>query len=78
MLSLSHITDDTVVVNDRVVCVCFIGGCCGYLATLSALASGADNAYIFEEKFNVDDIKDDVRVSNRHDLSVDVLFTGFR
>lgn len=29
---------------------------CGYLATLSALASGADNAYIYEEKFNVTDI----------------------
>lgn len=39
-----------------------MGGYCGYLATLSALASGADNAYIFEEKFTVDDIIDDVRV----------------
>ncbi len=39
-----------------------MGGYCGYLATLSALASGADNAYIFEEKFNVEDLKNDVRV----------------
>lgn len=40
-----------------------MGGYCGYLATLSALASGADNAYIYEEKFTVDDIIEDVRVS---------------
>lgn len=40
-----------------------MGGFCGYLATVSALVSGADNAYIFEEKFNVDDIKNDVDVS---------------
>lgn len=40
-----------------------MGGFCGYLATLSALASGADNAYIYEEKFNVEDIIEDVRVS---------------
>ena len=39
-----------------------MGGYCGYLATLSALASGADNAYIFEEKFTVDDLVCDVRV----------------
>ena len=25
-----------------------MGGHCGYLATISAIASGADNAYIFE------------------------------
>lgn len=33
------------------------GGHCGYLATMSGLASGADNAYIFEEPFNVGDIQ---------------------
>ncbi|KRZ03818.1 6-phosphofructokinase [Trichinella zimbabwensis] len=33
----------------RVFIVETMGGYCGYLATLSALASGADNAYIFEE-----------------------------
>uniref|UniRef100_A0A0B7B2I4 6-phosphofructokinase n=1 Tax=Arion vulgaris TaxID=1028688 RepID=A0A0B7B2I4_9EUPU len=37
-----------------------MGGYCGYLATLAGLASGADAAYIFEEKFNVLDIKQDV------------------
>ncbi|MCP9257259.1 ATP-PFK [Dirofilaria immitis] len=41
------------------------GGFCGYLATISALASGADNAYIFEEHFNVSDIMDDVKVISR-------------
>ncbi|KRZ03820.1 6-phosphofructokinase [Trichinella zimbabwensis] len=46
----------------RVFIVETMGGYCGYLATLSALASGADNAYIFEEPFSVDDIKEDVRV----------------
>lgn len=46
----------------RVFIVETMGGYCGYLATLSALASGADNAYIFEEKFNVSDIIEDVKV----------------
>ncbi|CAI4220614.1 unnamed protein product, partial [Auanema sp. JU1783] len=46
----------------RVFIIETMGGYCGYLATLSALASGADNAYIFEEKFTVSDIIDDVRV----------------
>jgi 6-phosphofructokinase 1 len=31
------------------------------LATITALSTGADNAYIFEEKFTVDDIKEDVK-----------------
>lgn len=34
-----------------------MGGYCGYLATLAGLASGADAAYIYEEKFNVLDLK---------------------
>lgn len=46
----------------RVFVVETMGGYCGYLATLSALASGADNAYIFEEEFGVEDIIDDVKV----------------
>ncbi|CAG5120402.1 unnamed protein product [Candidula unifasciata] len=37
-----------------------MGGYCGYLATLAGLASGADAAYIYEEKFNVLDLKQDV------------------
>lgn len=39
-----------------------MGGYCGYLATITAMATGADNAYIFEEPFSVDDIKGDVKV----------------
>ncbi|KAI1730629.1 phosphofructokinase domain-containing protein [Ditylenchus destructor] len=46
----------------RVFIIETMGGHCGYLATISALASGADNAYIFEEKFTVEDIKNDVDV----------------
>ncbi|VDK66066.1 unnamed protein product [Onchocerca ochengi] len=49
----------------RVFIVETMGGYCGYLATLSALASGADNAYIFEEKFDVSDIIEDVKVISR-------------
>lgn len=46
----------------RVFIVETMGGYCGYLATLSALSSGADNAYIFEEPFTVQDLSDDVDV----------------
>jgi 6-phosphofructokinase 1 len=33
------------------------GGYCGYLATMSALAGGADAAYIFEERFTIADLR---------------------
>jgi 6-phosphofructokinase len=33
------------------------GGYCGYLATMSALAGGADAAYIFEEPFDIKDLQ---------------------
>lgn len=33
-----------------------MGGHCGYLATLSALAGGADAAYIFEEQIGVKEL----------------------
>uniref|UniRef100_A0A0N5A958 ATP-dependent 6-phosphofructokinase n=1 Tax=Syphacia muris TaxID=451379 RepID=A0A0N5A958_9BILA len=46
----------------RVFIVETMGGYCGYLATLAAMASGADNAYIYEEPFNVNDILEDVKV----------------
>ncbi|GMT36093.1 hypothetical protein PFISCL1PPCAC_27390 [Pristionchus fissidentatus] len=46
----------------RVFIIETMGGYCGYLATVSALASGADNAYIFEDKFDVQDIIEDVNV----------------
>ena len=47
----------------RVFIIETMGGYCGYLATLAALVSGADNAYIFEEPFSVDHILEDVTVS---------------
>ena len=37
-----------------------MGGYCGYLATLAGLAGGADAAYIFEEKFGIKNLQDDV------------------
>ena len=36
------------------------GGYCGYLATMAAMACDADAAYIHEEKFSIEDLKDDV------------------
>ncbi|GAA28132.2 6-phosphofructokinase [Clonorchis sinensis] len=44
----------------RVFVVETMGGYCGYLATLSGLAGGADAAYIFEEEFTIDDLRQDV------------------
>ena len=44
----------------RVFVVETMGGYCGYLATMGALAGGADNAYIFEEPFTLDDLRNDV------------------
>ena len=43
----------------RVFVVETMGGYCGYLATMAALAGGADAAYIFEEKFTIADIQRD-------------------
>ncbi|XP_064652085.1 ATP-dependent 6-phosphofructokinase-like isoform X2 [Lineus longissimus] len=44
----------------RVFIVETMGGYCGYLATLSGLAGGADQAYIFEEHFSIKDMQGDV------------------
>lgn len=41
----------------RVFVVETMGGYCGYLATSTAIAVGADAAYIFEEPFNIYDLK---------------------
>ena len=37
-----------------------MGGFCGYLSTVAGLAGGADAAYIFEEKFSIKDLQQDV------------------
>lgn len=34
-----------------------MGGKCGYLATMAAIAGGADSAYIFEDNFTLTDLK---------------------
>ncbi|KAI0232917.1 ATP-dependent 6-phosphofructokinase, partial [Lamellibrachia satsuma] len=43
--------------RNRVFVVETMGGYCGYLATMSALAGGADAAYIFEEPFGIKDLQ---------------------
>ncbi|XP_063219314.1 ATP-dependent 6-phosphofructokinase isoform X1 [Bacillus rossius redtenbacheri] len=44
----------------RVFVIETMGGYCGYLATVAGLAGGADAAYIFEEKFSIKDLQEDV------------------
>ncbi|KAL1123212.1 hypothetical protein AAG570_002299 [Ranatra chinensis] len=44
----------------RVFIVETMGGFCGYLATLSGLAGGADAAYIFEDRFTIKDLQEDL------------------
>uniref|UniRef100_A0A3Q1G0Z2 ATP-dependent 6-phosphofructokinase n=1 Tax=Acanthochromis polyacanthus TaxID=80966 RepID=A0A3Q1G0Z2_9TELE len=48
--------------KSRVFIIETMGGYCGYLATMGALAAGADGAYIFEEKFNIKDLEMDVEL----------------
>jgi 6-phosphofructokinase 1 len=40
----------------RVFVVETMGGYCGYLATIAGLASGADQAYIYEDPFTIKDL----------------------
>lgn len=44
----------------RVFVVETMGGYCGYLATLTGLSVGADAVYIFEDPFNIHDLKTNV------------------
>lgn len=44
----------------RVFLVETMGGYCGLLASLSALASGADHSFIHEEPFNIHDLTDEI------------------
>jgi len=41
----------------RVFLIETMGGFCGYLSTMAGLASGADAAYIYEEKFSIKDLE---------------------
>ena len=44
----------------RVFVVETMGGYCGYLATLSGLALGVDQAYIFEKEFTLKDLQKNI------------------
>ncbi|XP_055689538.1 ATP-dependent 6-phosphofructokinase isoform X2 [Lutzomyia longipalpis] len=44
----------------RVFVIETMGGYCGYLATVAGLAGGADAAYIYEERFSIKDLQQDV------------------
>ncbi|XP_057552849.1 ATP-dependent 6-phosphofructokinase, liver type isoform X3 [Hippopotamus amphibius kiboko] len=44
----------------RVFIVETMGGYCGYLATVAGIAVGADAAYVFEDPFNIQDLKANV------------------
>ncbi|XP_045396743.1 ATP-dependent 6-phosphofructokinase, liver type isoform X1 [Lemur catta] len=44
----------------RVFIVETMGGYCGYLATVTGIAVGADAAYVFEDPFNIHDLKTNV------------------
>lgn len=43
-----------------------MGGFCGYLATVTGIAVGADAAYIFEEPFNIHDLEVRLGVAESH------------
>lgn len=45
----------------RVFVIETMGGYCGYLATMAAIAGGADAAYIFEDKFTIADLQQDIK-----------------
>ncbi|XP_017279996.1 ATP-dependent 6-phosphofructokinase, liver type [Kryptolebias marmoratus] len=47
-------------IKRRVFVVETMGGYCGYLATTTGIAVGADAAYIFEEPFNIHDLRTNV------------------
>ncbi|MEQ2183982.1 hypothetical protein GOODEAATRI_003441 [Goodea atripinnis] len=55
--ALNTITSVSAGTKRRVFIVETMGGYCGYLATMAGLAAGADAAYIYEEKFNIRDLK---------------------
>lgn len=51
-----------------------MGGYCGYLATTAGIAVGADAAYIFEEPFNIHDLKV-ILLRNEHHRFIILLFS---
>uniref|UniRef100_A0A672QTV9 6-phosphofructokinase type B n=1 Tax=Sinocyclocheilus grahami TaxID=75366 RepID=A0A672QTV9_SINGR len=63
MASCDKIKQSATGTKRRVFVVETMGGYCGYLATTTGIAVGADAAYIFEDPFNIHDLK----VSNTPD-----------
>ncbi|VDD80631.1 unnamed protein product [Mesocestoides corti] len=59
-LAIDKIKQSATGTKRRVFVVETMGGFCGYLATLGAVAGGADAAYIHEESFGIDDLREDV------------------
>ncbi|KAI7808607.1 ATP-dependent 6-phosphofructokinase, liver type [Triplophysa rosa] len=60
MASCDKIKQSATGTKRRVFVVETMGGFCGYLATYTGIAVGADAAYIFEESFNIHDLKTNV------------------
>uniref|UniRef100_A0A673J149 Phosphofructokinase domain-containing protein n=1 Tax=Sinocyclocheilus rhinocerous TaxID=307959 RepID=A0A673J149_9TELE len=60
MASCDKIKQSATGTKRRVFMVETMGGYCGYLATTTGIAVGADAAYIFEEPFNIHDLKTNV------------------
>nr|CDS20605.1 6 phosphofructokinase [Echinococcus granulosus] len=59
-LAIDKIKQSATGTKRRVFVVETMGGYCGYLATMGAVAGGADAAYIHEEAFGIDDLREDV------------------
>lgn len=57
MKSCDKIKQSATGTKRRVFVVETMGGFCGYLATTTGIAVGADAAYIFEDPFNIHDLK---------------------
>ncbi|KAK2098110.1 hypothetical protein P7K49_023561 [Saguinus oedipus] len=55
-----HIKQSASGTKRRVFIMETMGGYCGYLATVTSIAVGADAAYIFEDPFNIHDLKANV------------------
>ncbi|XP_052463038.1 ATP-dependent 6-phosphofructokinase, liver type isoform X1 [Carassius gibelio] len=60
MASCDKIKQSATGTKRRVFVVETMGGYCGYLATTTGIAVGADAAYIFEEPFTINDLKTNV------------------
>ncbi|XP_056127316.1 ATP-dependent 6-phosphofructokinase, liver type [Rhinichthys klamathensis goyatoka] len=60
MASCDKIKQSATGTKRRVFVVETMGGFCGYLATTTGIAVGADAAYIFEDPFNIHDLKTNV------------------